>query len=62
VNKTNESEIGTRAAKEKAREKEATAISLLLRTLEDMLCNRILKKEQEVHRTQNIEEKDRLSI
>ena len=62
MNKTNESEIGTGAAKEKAGEKEATAISLLLRTLEDMLRNRILKKEQEVHRTQNIEENDKLSI
>jgi hypothetical protein len=35
----------------------------LLKTLEDMLRNRIQKKEEEeVHKTKNIAENDRLSI
>ena len=34
----------------------------LLKTLEDNLHNRIMKKQEEVHKTQNIAENDRLSI
>jgi hypothetical protein len=35
---------------------------LLSKTLEDMLRNRIMKKQEQVHRTHNIAEKDGLSI
>jgi hypothetical protein len=45
------------AATAKEKEKEATAISLL-KTLEDMLRNKIQKKEDEVHKIKNIAEND----
>jgi hypothetical protein len=61
LNKINESQTGTEAAKEKEGEKEATAISLL-KTLEDILRNRIKKKQEEVHKTKNIAENDRTYI
>ena len=62
MNKINESETRTEAAKEKGeKEKEATAISLL-KILEDMLRNRIKNKQEEVHKTKNIAENDRVCI
>jgi hypothetical protein len=41
--------------------KESSSASPLLRTLEDMLHNKIMKKKQEIHRTQNIADNDRIS-
>jgi hypothetical protein len=46
------------AAKEK-KEKEAAAV-LLLKTLEDMLHNRITQKKKQIHKTQSIEDTERL--
>jgi hypothetical protein len=46
------------AAKEK-KEKEA-AVVLLLKTLEDMLHNRITEKKKQIHKTQSIEDTERL--
>ena len=59
MNKINKSETGT-AAKEEG-QKKAAAISLL-KTLEDMLRNRIKKKQEKVHKTKNIAENDRICI
>ena len=42
-------------------EKQAAAISLL-KTLEDMLHNKIEQKKEQVHKTKNIAENDKLSI
>ncbi len=42
-------------------EKQAAAISLL-KALEDMLHNKIKQKKEEVHKTKNIAENDKLSI
>ena len=42
-------------------EKQAAAISLLI-ALEDMLHNKIKQKKEEVHKTKNIAENDKLSI
>jgi hypothetical protein len=47
------------AAKRK-RKKETTAAISLLKTLEDMLRNRIKKKEEEVHKTNEIAVIDKL--
>jgi hypothetical protein len=41
--------------------KELTTISLL-KTLEDMMHNRIKQKQEEMYKTQNIAENDKLSI
>jgi hypothetical protein len=57
LNKINDSAAA--AAKE---EKEKEAVISLLKTLEDMLRNRIMKKEEEVHRTQNVAENNILCI
>jgi hypothetical protein len=45
----------------KREEKQAAAISLL-KTLEDMLHNKIEQKKEQVHKTKNIAENDKLSI
>ena len=42
-------------------EKQAAAISLL-KALEDMLHNKIKQKKEQVHKTKNIAENDKLSI
>jgi hypothetical protein len=42
-------------------EKQAAAISLL-KALEDMLHNKVKQKKEEVHKTKNIAENDKLSI
>ena len=55
-----ESTTGTESTKEKEEGKEA-AISLL-KTLYEILRNKIKKKQEEVHKTQNIAENDRICI
>lgn len=45
----------------KREEKQAAAISLL-KALEDMLHNKIKQKKEQVHKTKNIAENDKLSI
>jgi hypothetical protein len=47
-------------AREEKKEKEEEL--QLLKTLKDMMHNRIMNKQDEVHKTQNIVENDRLSI
>ena len=53
----NNSALATREEEKQA----ATAISLL-KALEDMLYNKIKQKKEEVHKTKNIAENDKLSI
>ncbi len=48
-------------AARKEEKQAATAISLL-KALEDMLHNKIKQKKEEVHKTKNIAENDKLSI
>ena len=44
------------------REEEQTAAISLLKALEDMLHNKIKQKKEQVHKTKNIAENDKLSI
>ncbi len=48
-------------AAEREEKQAATAISLL-KALEDMLHNKIKQKKEQVHKTKNISENDKLSI
>jgi hypothetical protein len=48
--------------KRKKEEVESQTQLLLLKTLEEILRNKILKKEEEVHRTKDIVENDRVCI
>jgi hypothetical protein len=61
MNKVNESAAAAAAAAAKENKEEATRAILLLKTLEDMLHNRIKQKKEEVHKTKNIAENDRIS-
>ena len=48
--------------KERGQEGEPEPAPPLLKTLEDMLHNKIEQKREEVHKTKNIAENDKLSI
>ena len=48
--------------KERGQEGETEPAPPLLKTLEDMLHNKIEQKREEVHKTNNIAENDKLSI
>jgi hypothetical protein len=49
------------AAAAKENKEEATRAILLLKTLEDMLHNKIKQKKEGVHKTKNIAENDKIS-
>ncbi len=49
-------------AAERVKEKQAATAISLLKTLEDMLHNKIKQNKEQVHKTKNIAENDKLSI
>ena len=60
-NNNNNNKSASPIAARKEEKQAATAISLL-KALEDMLHNKIKQKKEQVHKTKNIAENDKLSI